>query len=196
MDVSYAAIPFPRASRYARDMERLTTPSLQLDPLTTEDDSWFCAVYADPEVMRYIGTGVRTEQQTRTNLDILRAQANRLPFGYWVVRERQSNERLGGVLLMIRRDGAPVELGFLFARAAWGRGIATQAARAVVEHAFESLRIPLLEAFIDVQNAASAAVLRKAGFRDAGLTTGPYGGTDRKFVLAREDWAAANGRRP
>ncbi|HTO96275.1 MAG TPA: GNAT family N-acetyltransferase [Myxococcales bacterium] len=172
-------------------MDRLRSPSLLLDPLDREDYPWICALYADPEVMRFIGSGVRSEQQSRTNLDALLAQAERLGFGYWMVRERETAERVGGALLIVRREGTPVELGFAFARAFWGKGFATEAARALVDHAFGDLRIPLLQAFTDVDNAASGAVLRKAGFRDAGLTAGPYGGTDRRFVLTREEWLAA-----
>src|SRR5205085_12362895 len=104
--------------------------------------------------------------------------------------QRSAGERLGGAMLMVRREGAPVEVGFLFARSAWGRGVATEAARALLAHAFGQLRLPRVEAFIDPENAASAAVLRKAGMRDEGLTTGPYGGTDRRFALDREQWQA------
>ena len=172
-------------------MERLESDSLVLEPLARTDYDWLCALYADPEVMRYIGTGVRSEQQSRKNLDALLAQGERLGFGYWVVRDRGTGERLGGALLMIRAEGAPVELGFLFARPAWGRGVATETARMLVAHALGALRLPELQAFIDVNNAASGAVLRKAGLRDAGLATGPYLSVDRRFHLTREEWLAA-----
>ena len=127
------------------------------------------------------------------------AQAERLSFGYWVVRSRGPRERLGGAALMVRREGSPVELGFLFAPGTWGRGVATEAARALVIHAFDALRLPELQAFIDPGNAASGAVLRKAGLRDAGLATGPYGTVDRRFALRRDQWLegrAASGAGP
>jgi len=174
-------------------MEQLTTPSLVLDPLTRADYPWLCGLYADAGVMRYVGTGVRSEEQVRANLDSLMAQAERLSFGYWVVRDGRSGERLGGAALMVRSEGAPVELGFLLARGAWGRGVATEAARALIDHAFRALGLPEVQAFIDVENAASGSVLRKAGLRDAGLSTGPYGGTDRRFALTREQWLRGDG---
>jgi RimJ/RimL family protein N-acetyltransferase len=174
-------------------MERLQTASLLLDPLAREDFAWLFAVYADPVVMRYIGTGPRTEQVARTNLESFLAEGERRKFGYWVLRDRGSRERLGGAMLMVRREGSPVEIGFLLAQAAWGRGLATEAARALIAHALGTLRIPLIEAFVDVDNAPSSAVLRKAGMRDEGLTAGPYGGTDRKFALTRAEWLANAG---
>lgn len=175
-------------------MEPLRTRLLLLDPLSRDDYPWLCAVYADAEVMRYIGSGVRSEENCHKALDAALAQAQRLGFGYWVLRERATGDRVGGAMLMIRREGAPVELGFLFARNAWGRGFATEAARAVLGHAFEALRIPEIQAFTDVENAASMAVLRKVGFRDDGLCTGPYGSTDRRFSIRREDWRVSTTR--
>ena len=83
-------------------MDRLRTESLLLDPLAREDFSWLFALYADAEVMRYIGRGVRTEEESRRNLDWLVAHGERLPFGYWVLRERATGARLGGAVLMIR----------------------------------------------------------------------------------------------
>ena len=55
---------------------------------------------------------------------------------------------------------------------------------ALVAHAFADLTLPELQAFTDVENGASAAVLRKAGMRDTGLHPGPYGGLDRRFLDA------------
>ena len=172
-------------------MDRLRTESLLLDPLAREDFPWLCALYADAEVMRYIGRGVRSEEESRRNLEWLVAHGERLRFGYWVLRERATGEPLGGAVLMIRREGAPVELGFMLARPAWGRGLATQVARALVAHAFADLSLAELQAFTDVENEASAAVLRKAGMRDAGLCPGPYGGLDRRFELTREAWLSS-----
>jgi RimJ/RimL family protein N-acetyltransferase len=169
-------------------MDRLQTESVLLEPLARDDFAWLFVLYADPEVMRYIGHGPRTEEESRKNLEWLLGHGERLPFGYWVLRDRTGGERLGGAVLMRRREGTPVELGFMLARPAWGRGFATQVAQALVVHAFADLELPELQAFTDVENAASAAVLRKAGMRDAGLCPGPYGGIDRRFELTRDDW--------
>lgn len=171
-------------------MRNLVTESVLLDPLTRDDYPWLFALYADPEVMRYIGHGPRSEQESRRNLDWLVAHGERLSFGYWVLRERKSGDRVGGAVLMVRREGAPVELGFMLARPAWGRGLATEVARALVAHAFGELRLPELQAFTAVENSASGAVLRKAGLRDVGLCPGPYGGIDRRFELTRKEWSA------
>jgi RimJ/RimL family protein N-acetyltransferase len=184
------------ATRYEKRMERLQTKSLLLDPLTRDDFPWLFALYADRAVMRYIASGPRSEATARANLEGLLAQAERLPFGYWVLRDRATGERLGGAALMVRREGLPVELGFLLAQNAWGRGLATEAARALIAHALGVLEVPLVQAFIDVNNAASGSVLRKSGLRDEGLAEGPYGGIDRRFALTRAEWLEARSGPP
>jgi [ribosomal protein S5]-alanine N-acetyltransferase len=175
-------------------MEPLTTSSLLLDPLTEADYRWMVGLYSDPEVMRYIGNGPRAEEESRQRLDWFRDQAARLGFGYWVLRDRATGEPLGGAMLMVRSEGAKVELGFALMRAAWGRGLASEAARALVDHAFRTLGISELEAFTHQNNAASGAVLRKAGMQDRGLSTGPYGHVDRRYEITREEWSAARAR--
>jgi ribosomal-protein-alanine N-acetyltransferase len=173
-------------------MDHLQTANLHLAPLTPADYPWVITLYADAEVMRYIGNGgPRSEQESRQRLDWLLEQAGRLGFGYWVVRDRESREPVGGAMLMVRSPGAKVELGFALARAAWGRGIATEAARALVEYAFDALGIRELEAFTHPDNAASGAVLRKAGMIEKGLATGPYGDVDRRFAITIEEWRSA-----
>jgi RimJ/RimL family protein N-acetyltransferase len=173
-------------------MDRIETPNLLLEPLTTADYPWVIGLYADDEVMRYIGDGKpRGEQQSRERLDWFLDQAARLGFGYWMVRDRATAEPVGGAMLMVRMPGAKVEIGFAFAKRAWGRGIATEAARALIDHAFETLGVPDLEAFTHPDNTASGAVLCKAGMIDKGLATGPYGDVDRRYGITQEEWQAA-----
>jgi RimJ/RimL family protein N-acetyltransferase len=167
----------------------MQTESLSLQRLTREDYGWLCALYADPEIMEYIGTGVRSFEVASGVLDkILVAPP---PAGYWTLWDKQTGEPLGAGMLMIRHEGSPLEIGFLLAKKAWGRGLATEASHALLEHAFTVLNVPLVEAYTDPRNDASARVLLKAGFRDAGITPGPYGTPDRRFSAARDEWLQA-----
>jgi [ribosomal protein S5]-alanine N-acetyltransferase len=172
-------------------MERLATRSLLLEPLTSADYPWVVDLYGDAEVMRYIGNGPRTESETRQRLDWLFEQGRQLGFGYWVLRDRATGEPLGGAMLMVRSPGSKMELGFALARAGWGRGLATEAAQALLDHAFGGIGVPEVEAFTHQENAASGAVLRKVGMRDTGLSTGPYGHVDRRYAITREEWRSA-----
>jgi RimJ/RimL family protein N-acetyltransferase len=61
-----------------------------------------------------------------------------------------------------------LELGYWIARPYWGRGYATEAGRAVIDHARHSLRLPRLSAGHFIDNPASGRVLAKLGFRPIG----------------------------
>jgi RimJ/RimL family protein N-acetyltransferase len=75
--------------------------------------------------------------------------------------------RIVGCIGLDRMETGAVELGYWIAPAAWGRGYATEAGRAVVEIA-RTLRVPRLSAGHFVDNPASGRVLRKLGFKPTG----------------------------
>ncbi len=87
------------------------------------------------------------------------------------------------------------ELGYWIARDHWGRGYATEAGRAVVELAFDGLRLPALTAGHFTDNPASGTVLRKLGFRATGeiraAPSAARGGDvpTQLYALARDEWA-------
>jgi RimJ/RimL family protein N-acetyltransferase len=76
---------------------------------------------------------------------------------------------IGGIGLQAAGDGE-VELGYWIARPFWGLGFATEAGRAVMSLARESLRLPKLVAAHAIDNPASGRVLAKLGFRPTGRT--------------------------
>jgi RimJ/RimL family protein N-acetyltransferase len=78
---------------------------------------------------------------------------------------------IGGVGLNDTDRADQAELGYWLAREQWGQGYATEAARALVAMADESLRLPQLQAAHALDNPASGRVLQKLGFRPAGAGT-------------------------
>jgi RimJ/RimL family protein N-acetyltransferase len=88
----------------------------------------------------------------------------------FVILDRtQGRPRLvGGVGIHDAPDGTGPEIGYWITPDCWGRGFATEAARAVVEIARHTLRMERLSACHFIDNPASGAVLRKAGFRPTG----------------------------
>ncbi|HET7410290.1 MAG TPA: GNAT family N-acetyltransferase, partial [Paracoccaceae bacterium] len=94
--------------------------------------------------------------------------------GYWVIARRdRPNEFLGWVLL-IPADaiGPEVEIGWRLTRAARGQGVATEAARCVLDHGLVGLGLDRVIADIEPGNAASVRVARKIGMREAGPAPG------------------------
>jgi len=104
-------------------------------------------------------------------------------------------------LIFLRTEGAPIlvggigfapaephglEFGYWIARPYWGRGIATEAGRAVVAHARDALRLKRLDAGHFTDNPASGAVLRKLGFCPTGAVRGRYSAGRDAIAQCRE----------
>ena len=141
------------------------TPRLFLRQFAREDALQMNAILGDPEVMRYSRTGPMLPEQIATYLQRWMASYRTLGYGLWGVVDRQTEELTGYCgLNAIEVDGqAEVEMGYRLARSHWGRGLATEAASAVAEVAFERLRLPRLIAIIDPRNVESQRVAEKVG---------------------------------
>lgn len=165
----------------------LTTERLTLRPFAPDDLDALAAIYADPDVMRHISGGVRTREQTAASIaayaDEWRAQGH----GVWAVT---ATETKTGQLLGMCGFVGRAELGYIFGRFAWGRGIATEAARACLRFGFEHLGYDAIGAGALKENAASLRILAKLGMRPVPNTHyDNHGGA--YFAIARAGWPRA-----
>ena len=87
---------------------------------------------------------------------------------------------------------AEIEVGYFLKPSAWGKGIATEACRRIVQCAFEESPLEEVVATFDPGNTASRNVLLKAGFTDRG-TRRSYGEDGPYFRITREEWLESNG---
>ena len=85
-------------------------------------------------------------------------------FGLWLLRERIDHSLVGFAGIWPFREAQEFELLFGVDERMWGRGYAAEAGRAVIDYAFDMLRMPLVRASTDVANVASLRVLEKLGF--------------------------------
>jgi RimJ/RimL family protein N-acetyltransferase len=76
-----------------------------------------------------------------------------------------SSDRLVGACDLTCENEREADLGFIFSKEVWGRGYATEAARAMVRAGFEALGLTRIVATCDVKNSASARVLDKSGLK-------------------------------
>jgi [ribosomal protein S5]-alanine N-acetyltransferase len=124
------------------------------------------ALDTDAEVMATLG-GVRSENETWEYLRAGLEHWERNGFGTWVFRARESGEVIGtATLRRVEIEGRDeVEVGYRVAAAWWGRGIATEMARALVGVARDRLGLEEVVAFTLPHNIASRRLMEKAGFR-------------------------------
>ena len=157
------------------------------------DHADLLALDSDPQVMRYIGGGApRVDPEaTRALIERVRAYyAERPGLGVFIV-ERRADGRFFGWAALKTLDGGPeVEVGYRLAQHAWGDGVATEAARALVGHGFGSLKLDRILGVVIDENAASRRVLEKAGLVHRRRDT-YYGFDVMVFELDRSTWIAS-----
>src|SRR4051812_39778353 len=82
----------------------------------------------------------------------------------------RADDALIGICGLLMKPRKMPEIGYWLGVPYWGQGYATEAARAVIDHAFEDLGLERLEAGARVSNPASRRVLEKCGFQWSGVT--------------------------
>ena len=152
------------------EQAELCTARLLLRPFRAEDAPRVSALIDDADIARNTLTiphpypkGL-AETWIAGHVDAWR-EARR---GVWAVCP-QGGELVGAAGLHFEPTHKRAELGYWIGRAHWGRGIATEAVRALVEHAFDGLGLERVFAHHFVWNPASGRVLEKAGLRREGL---------------------------
>ncbi len=162
----------------------LTTDRLHLRAPKREDAPAIFAGYgADPEVTRYL---VWRPHQSVADAEAFigachanMAAGHELPWAIMGRHAPDAGQLLGMIALRLVRptpahDGVPAfgaqgEVGYVLGRQHWGRGVVTEALRAVLAYAFDELGLERVQAICDLDNPASARVMAKAGLRPMGV---------------------------
>jgi len=144
------------------------------------------AVLGDAGAMRHVTgralTAAEVAHWVERRIDLERERG----FTMWTVALRDSGEVIGDCgLCPLALKGPEIEVGYHFAPAHWGKGYATEAARACVDYAFETLHLDRLVAVTHPDNTPSARVLEKCGFTRCGATD-VYAPGDPLYELTRD----------
>lgn len=139
----------------------LRTERLVLRRWQPGDAEPFAALNADPEVTRFVG-GPMTREASDAMVARFEAFLDERGYGRWAVEEAGTLVGFAGLGTHPFVGGA-IEIGWRLARHAWGRGVATEAARAVVDVAFGEAGLDRIVAVVHPDNAASIGVCRKLG---------------------------------
>ncbi|MBE7528918.1 MAG: GNAT family N-acetyltransferase [Chloroflexi bacterium] len=147
-------------------MKILETDRLILRRLLPEDLDGLFALYRDPEIRRYFPDGTLSYAETKEELEwFLDGHPDHPELGLWATIYKENGQLIGrcGLLPWMIEERAEVEVAYLLDKAYWGQGLATEAALAIVDYAFEQLNLSRLICMMYPENHASENVARKMG---------------------------------
>jgi RimJ/RimL family protein N-acetyltransferase len=142
---------------------------LRLRGWRESDRDAFAALNADPVVSRDLG-GPLARAESDAKLDRYMATFEQVGFCRWLI-EDMDEQFLGYAGVMPSRSGHPLgrhfDIGWRLARSAWGRGYATEAAKASLRDAFERVQLKEVLAYTSADNVRSQAVIRRLNMQRA-----------------------------
>ena len=150
------------------------TDRLLVRRYTLDDAAAALAIYSDPQVMRWLGSGVTKTidtvgQMRQAMVDRWLWRYEKTPqFGHFATVLKSTNQIIGTTLLKDLDGSADIEIGWHFASFAWGHGYATEAARGVMRYGFEEAGLKQIVAVVHPTNERSKAVCRRVGLKPAG----------------------------
>lgn len=162
-------------------LPELETARARLVPATAHDVDALWALFRDPIVRRYLWDDAEVERGPVAEVVASACAQNAEGRGLWIVRARDDARMLGCVALVMAGAAAEVdprlaggvEVIVALAPSTHGRGFATEALRAMLDHAFGALALAEVFAAVDVPNEASHRAMLRVGFGVLGECDGP-----------------------
>ena len=146
----------------------LETEHLILRDWKAEDLSIFVRMNQDPRVMEFFLHPL-TEMESRNFYDRIRMEIEEYGYGLYAVELKLSGEFIGYIGLhhtQFEADFCPcLEIGWRLCKSAWGKGYATEGAKACLNYAFTQFQVPELYSFTSLPNKRSERVMQKIGMQ-------------------------------
>jgi [ribosomal protein S5]-alanine N-acetyltransferase len=177
------------------DLPELETGRLLLRRMRLDDAEAMFAYASDPEVTRYVLWDThRSIEDSKAFLRSATEGYERGDFGGWGVVLKDSGAFVGtcGVDVNYAPEHTRAELGYVLSRDHWGRGLMTEAVRAVIRFSFRRMELNRIQARCIAENTASARVMEKAGMtyegtlRESEFIKGAYRNMKLYSILRRE----------
>ena len=165
----------------------LETNRLLLRELTMEDIDEFLAIFSDPDVMKYSFREVKSRDWVMGAIEHLRNYQMERGYSMWATILKEDGRLIGhcGIHDANVEGIEEIELGYIFARDYWGRGLATEVALAIRDYRFNELGLRRLISLIDPANTSSQRVAEKIGMRHERDTEYPKGIIAQVYAIER-----------
>jgi RimJ/RimL family protein N-acetyltransferase len=142
----------------------ITTSRLILRALAEEDIGPLHCILGDRDVLRYFpNTNPPTRDRVQKLISGQLKHWEERGYGWWAIELRSQNELIGWSGLQFLPETEEVEVAYLLGKAFWGKGLATEAARAGLQYGFEDIELESIVAIVHPENIASQRVIEKLG---------------------------------
>jgi RimJ/RimL family protein N-acetyltransferase len=190
----------------ADEVPVLRTERLLMRPWRETDVPEYARMLRDPDVMRYLGSGPRyrvkrgvasvlsrfSDLETRRMLAEMDRQWRRDRFGLWTLEERSTGAVVGNAgltrLSHWHADSSDIEIGWLLARASWGKGLGAEAGWATLSFAFDHLQLPRVVGVALTGNLRSVHLMERLHMTCVGRTHWKRNDVIW-YAIDRDDWA-------
>jgi len=144
----------------------IRTNRLFLRRFSKGDLNAYAEIMGDYEVGKWFPNGDGyTREEAKRSLDTILGHWDKHGFGIWAITDQKKTAILGRCGLNLIAETSEVEVDFVIARGFWGRGYATEAAKAALAYGFEMLNLDRIIALAKPENVASRRVVEKIGMR-------------------------------
>lgn len=162
----------------------METNRLYLREMTQADYPALCSILQDPDVMYAYEHGFE-DVEVQEWLEKQRNRYAEYGFGLWAVILKETNEMIGqcGLTMQECKGREVLEIGYLFQKAFWHQGYASEAANACRTYAFEQLNATEVYSIIRDTNLASQKVALRNGMNVTDTFTKHYYGMDMPHLV-------------
>ncbi|MCT2406194.1 GNAT family N-acetyltransferase [Chryseobacterium antibioticum] len=128
-----------------------------------QEQALFCDLFEDGEVTKYLP--YRSREQYKEMFEVALEDYAKGPFGRFGIFDVENNDFIGMCLARNFADvSGQIEIGYTLSKKYWGKGIATEVSRALVQYCLENTEENEIVAVTNQDNIGSQKVLEKAGF--------------------------------
>ncbi|MFZ5920728.1 MAG: GNAT family N-acetyltransferase [Chloroflexota bacterium] len=145
-------------------LPELNTPHLRLRPFVREDAQPLYRILNQDNILQYFPNPGKPSFERVERLvqrQVEHWQAHR--YGWWAVIPHGQVDLVGWNGLQYLPETSEIEIGYLLGKPYWGKGYATEGARAVLEYAFSTMDLDEIIGLVHPENVASQRVLEKSG---------------------------------
>lgn len=164
-----------------------TTDRLIIRSFVRTDFSDFLKIHQNPAIMKYFISGPKTLLQAKKKFEFILKHQKEYGFSYWAVLKKENNEFVGQSGIVTNQDGT-VNLLFAFLEKHWGKGYGTEVGRAIIDHCFRVLKIPVIRAMVMPENVKSHGLIKKLGLDYKGDRTLAGGTIASIYEMTKDEY--------